>query len=222
MKQIPNLPPFHAKRGCAGCLVQCVLALAFGLVVVAVVCVIVAPWGFYLGGNFHLFAHWEGWGVVHEPEGDYVVRVQIFPRLRGNRGMSLSGPSVNGSGDVCSPHGEMYRGLRLTGGFLNRGIGVHTDGQPFSFSLAERLNFLGTNSQTRLNIGFRGAWHNPDLVMDERGSFRSAFNPDGTMYASDPSKRPSRGEPVPVTFREGSRGDFEAACATAAAAAKKR
>jgi hypothetical protein len=220
MKQIPSLPPFHAKRGCAGCLVQCVLALAFGLAIAAALCVILAPWGFYLGGNFHLFPTWQGWGVVHEPEGDYVVRVWISPRLRGNRGLYLSGPSVNGSGEVCTPHGEIHRGLRLSGGFANRGIGLNTDGQPMSFSLADRLNFLGTNSRTRLNVNFRGAWHNPDLVMDDRGSLRTMFNADGTMFTGDPSKRPTHSEPVAVTFHEGGRSEFDAACAVSVAGRK--
>ena len=130
------------------------------------------------------------------------------------------GPSVQGSGAVCTPHGETYSGLRLTGGFANRGIGVNTDGQPFSVGLSERLNFLGTNSRTRLSVAFHGEWHNPDLIMDERGSFRSDFNPDGTMYTGDPSKRPNHGPPIAVTIHEGRRSDFNAACV--ALAAKKR
>jgi hypothetical protein len=219
MKQIPTSPPLRPKRGCAGCLVQCSLALLFGLLVVLAVYVIVAPWGFYLGGTFHPFAYWQGWGTIHEPEGDYIVLMRIFPRARGSRAY-LSGPSVQGSGAVCSPHGEVYGYLRLTGGFVNRLIGVHTDGEPITVSLKERLNFLGTNSRTRLSIEFRGNWHNPDLVMDERGSIRSAFNPDGTMYTGDPSKRPNHGPLIAVTIHEGSRSDFDAACAAVAASRK--
>jgi hypothetical protein len=214
----PNPPPIGprpTKRGCAGCLAQSFLALCFGLLVAALVVAIVAPWGFYLGGKFHLLATWQGWGTVHEPEGDYVVFVRIFPRTRGNRGLYLSGPSVQGSGAICSPHGEMYSGLRLTGGFANKGIGLNTDGQPISLGIAERLNFLGTNSRTRLNVGFRGAWNNPNLVMDDRGSLRTMFNADGTMFTGESGKRPSHSEPVAVTFHEGSRDDFEAACAAA-------
>jgi hypothetical protein len=216
----PTPPAPRPRRGCLGCLAQPFLAICFGLVVVLALYVIIAPWGFYLGGKFHPLAYWQGWGTIYEPEGDYVVFMRIFPRARGNRGLYLSGPSVQGSGAVCSPHGEVYGNLRLTGGFVNRGIGVNTDGQPFTVGLSERLNFLGTNSRTRLSVGFRGEWHNPDLVLDERGSFRSAFNPDGAMYTGDPNKRPNHGAPIAVTIHEGSRGDFDAACA--AAAARKR
>jgi hypothetical protein len=217
----PTPPSARPKRGCFGCVARPFLAICFGLVVVLVLYVIIAPWGFYLGGKFHPLAYWQGWGTIHEPEGDYIVFVRIFPRARGNGMLYRGGPSVQGSGAMCSPHGETYSGLRLTGGFVNRGIGVNTDDEPFSISLEERLNFLGTNSRTRLSVEFRGEWHNPDLAMDERGSFRSAFNPDGTMYAGDPTKRPNHGPPIAVTIHEGSRSDFDAACAALAASRKK-
>ncbi len=213
MKQLPASPFLRPKHGCAGCLIQPLLAVLLGLVVVVAVYVIVAPWGFHLGGGFHPLAYWQGWGTVHSPDGDYVVFMRMFPRTRG-RGTYLSGPSVQGSGAVCSPQGETYP-LRLTGGFLNRRIGVNTDGEAMNLYLAERLNFLGTNGSTRLSVSFHGAWHNPDLVLDERGSFSSAFNPDGTLYSGDPRKRRQHGTPLPLTLREGSRGDFDAACAAA-------
>src|SRR5262249_47883690 len=151
---------------------------------------------------------------IHAPEGDYIIYVIMYPFMpgRGGTGFYLSGPSIQGSGAVCSPHGEIYDSLRLSGSFVNRRIGVKTDGEPVGFSLSQRLNFLGTNSNTRLNLGFRGAWHNPNLVLDERGSLRRMFNPDGTMYTGDPHKRPEHGAPLALTLHEGGRAAFKAAC----------
>jgi hypothetical protein len=64
---------------------------------------LLAPWGFYLGGHFHPLAYWQGWGAMHAPEGDYVVFVRISPWTKGRSIYpSLSGPSIRGSGAVCS------------------------------------------------------------------------------------------------------------------------
>jgi hypothetical protein len=216
MSILPQTP----KAGRGGCLSGCLRSLfvvfVLGALVVLAVYVIVAPWAFYLGGHFHPLAYWQGWGTMQAPEGDYVVFVRISPPARqGRTAFRLGGPSVGGSGAVCSPHGEMYDSLRLTGGFLRKAIGVNTDGEQVDLGLSQRLNFLGTNSDTRLSLGFRGAWHNPDLVLDDRGSLRRMFNVDGTFYVGDPHKRPQPGKPLPLKLQEGSRAAFEDACAAA-------
>jgi hypothetical protein len=81
--------------------------------------------------------------------------------------------------------------------------------------LSEPLNFLGTNRDSRLSFSFYGAWHNPDLALDDRGSMARAFNPDGTVYVGDPHKRPAAGAPLQLTLHRGSRSDFDSACAAA-------
>lgn len=211
---VPQVPRAH-HRSAAGCLAGCfgrVLgSLVFGLLLVVAVYAVVAPWGFFLGGQFHPLAYWQGWGTMHGPGGDYAVFMRMFPRVGGRSTLSLSGPSVRGSGIICSPHGERYS-LTLRGTFLRRGIGTNTDGEALSLSLTQPLNFLNTNSSTRLEVSFRGAWKNPDLMLNDAGSMVRTFNPDGTWAPGDRYKRPL-GEPIPLTLHAGSGSDFDAACA---------
>ncbi len=220
MSILPRTPK-QDRRGCfTGCLTNVLGLLLLACVVVLATFALIAPWAFYLGGEFHPLAYWQGWGTIHAPEGDYVVYFWIGPWTRGRRTFpSLSGPDVTGSGAICSPHGEVYKWLQVRGGFSNHKIGVHTDGERMSLNLKQRLNLLGTDSDTRLNLALQGAWHNPDLVLDEEGTLRRMFNTDGTLFAGDPHKRPAKGEPLQLILHEGSRSQFDAACA---AARKKR
>ena len=215
MSILPQTPRRRGGGCFSGCL-QIIGVLVLGCVLILALWAVFEPWGFYLGGRFHPFGYWQGWGTIHAPEGDYVVLMRMSPWTRGRSTFpSLSGPGVSGAGAVCSPHGEVYGYLRLRGGFVNHKIGTNTDGQPMNLSLTERLNMLGTNGDTRLNLGFRGTWHNPDFVLDERGSIRRMFNADGSRYTGDPHKRPGPGTPLQFTLHEGSRSDFDAACAAA-------
>jgi len=216
MSILPRTPK-PGRRGCfSGCLLNVLGTLLLGCLVVLAMFALLTPWAFYLGGQFHPLAYWQGWGTIHAPEGDYVVFMWIGPWTRGRKTFpSLSGPSVSGSGVVCSPHGEVYSGLKLRGSFTNRKIGLNTNGEPIGFTLTQRLNFLGTNGDTRLNLSFRGAWHNPDLLLDEGGSLRRMFNADGTFFVGDSRNRPNKGTPLTLTLHEGSRSSFDAACAAA-------
>jgi uncharacterized membrane protein YqaE (UPF0057 family) len=215
------IPPSPAakRKGCAGgCLLNIAKGLGFALVVVYAVYVITSPWVFYMGGRFHPFAYWQGWGTIHAPEGDYVVLMLLTaPRRYRGSGMYLSGPSIGGSGAVCSPHGELYDSLRVSGTFVRKGIGTNTDGEPVSLGLAQRLNFLGSNGSTRLDLSFRGAWKNPDLVLEDTGSIERVFLPNGERYQSGGAqKRRASPESLKLTLHEGSRSEFKAACAMAA------
>jgi hypothetical protein len=214
----PIVPPFpYAKRrspaGClAGCVIKVLGALVFGCLVVLAVYVIIAPWGFYLGGQFHPFASWQGWGTMHGPGGDYAVFVRISPATRGGSRMYLGGPSVTGSGIVCTPHGDRYN-LRLGGSFTNK-LGFRTtdtNGQSIGLTLSQRLNFFNTNSYTRLSFSLHGTWQNPNLVVDDRGTVSRTFNPDGTWAQGDRYNRPL-GQPIPLTLHPGSGSEFDAAC----------
>jgi hypothetical protein len=206
----------NAQRPRPGCLAgifrSLLIFFVLGGVLVLGIAAVFTPWAFYLGGHFHILPQWQGWGRTHSPAGDYIVFVQMQPARRGSWGMPNS---ISGSGAVCTPRGESFSNLRVSGGFLNRRIGVNTDEEPFTLSLGERLNFLGTNQGSRLGFSFYGAWHNPDLVLDDRGSMARAFNPDGTIYVGDPHKRPAAGTPLQLTLHPGSRSDFDSACAAA-------
>jgi hypothetical protein len=211
----PPLPHPH-RRSPAGCLASCLGRLVdiflFGSLVVLALYVVIAPWAFFLGGQFHPLAYWQGWGTMHGPSGDYAVFVRLFPNPRSRSGLYLSGPGVRGSGIVCTPRGERYH-LRLSGGFTNK-LGFRTtdtNGQPFGFTLTQPLNFLSTNYNTRLSFSLHGSWQNPNLVVDDRGTVSRAFNPDGTWIPGNQNKRPP-GVPVALTLHPGSGSDFDAAC----------
>ena len=215
----PIVPPVRQahRRSPVGCLASClghlIVIFILGSLVVLAVYVVIAPWGFYLGGQFHALAYWQGWGTMHGPSGDYAVFVRLFPNPRSRSGLNLSGPSVSGSGIVCTPLGQKYN-LRLSGGFTNK-LGFRTtdtNGQPFGFGLSQPLNLLSTNYNTRLSFSLHGSWQNPNLVVDDGGTLSRAFNLDGTWTPGDQNKRPL-GAPIPLTLHPGSGSDFEAACA---------
>jgi hypothetical protein len=217
----PMGPPLPRARrpSSAGCLTGCFLkligALVLGCLVVLALYVIVAPWAFFLGSQFHPLGFWQGWGTMHGPAGDYAVFVRIYPQTRANRtAYNLSGPSVTGSAIVCTPRGEKYR-LRVSGGFAHR-LGFRqtdTNGQEFDLTLNQPLNFLNTNSYTRLSVSFHGTWQDRDLVLSDRGTLSRAFNTDGTWTEGDRSKRPL-GPPVSLTLHAGNSSDFASACAS--------
>jgi hypothetical protein len=201
-----------------GCLPRGLLVVAFLFAAFVAAPALFAPWGFFLGGRFHMLPWWQGWGRMHSPAGDYVVFVEMSPRPSGSRILYL--PSVGGTGAVCTPRGQTFR-LRLRGGFHRRlGSSRDTNGEEMSLSLSQNLNMLQTNRDTLLRFSLQGIWRNPDLVMDDRGTIARAFNPDGTLYAGDPGKRPPAGAPLQITLQEGSRSDFDSACAAAKSSAK--
>ena len=71
--------PVRRKSG-AGCLVQALAALALGVVVVFALDALLMPWAFYMGGHFHIYPGWTGWGQMHSKiAGNYAVYVNISP-----------------------------------------------------------------------------------------------------------------------------------------------
>jgi hypothetical protein len=63
-------------------------------------------------------------------------------------------------------------------------------------------SFVG-NYDARPQLTFRGQWQNPDLVMDDGGTFAVAFQPDGSLsnahYNYYQSKAPNKQQ---VVFHE--------------------
>jgi hypothetical protein len=65
--------PARKKRR-FGCLGAIIFSLAFGAVVYLVVIAVIAPWGYFLGGHFHLLPGWQGLGRLHSATaGDYAA-----------------------------------------------------------------------------------------------------------------------------------------------------
>jgi len=199
----PGMPvPRKARHGC---IVQVLGALVFGVVVVLAVTAIVAPWAFYMGGNFHVIPQWTGWGRMHSNlAGDYVLYVQISPGRPSRFGGNV--PHISGQGHLCTPTGERYR-LRLGGGF-GKPSGVDLQGQSASLYMN---NYTAFSSSTAPSLEFRGHWNNPDLVLDDHGSLTRAFDPGGKLVTNH-HMRPYVQEVVPLTLHQGNFSDFEAAC----------
>jgi len=187
-----------------GCVVQVLGALVFGAVVLGGVMAIVAPWGFYMGGHFHIIPQWTGWGQMHSKvAGDYAVLVTFSPKT--GRGLGLT--HVSGNAVICTPRGEQYK-LRLAVDFQNP-HGTDLQGKTAHLYASNYSTFSGS---TAPSLDFRGKWSNPDLELNDGGSLNRAFDPGGALVTNR-HMRPYMQEVVPLTLHEGRRADFDAACA---------
>lgn len=203
----PAIPAPRKAR--PGCLIQVARALALGLILVVAIMAVFTPWGFFMGGHFHINATWKGWGRMHSTAsgGDYLLFVRFFPG-RGSRGV----PHVRGTGVLCTPRGERYN--LTVGGDFEKHVGTDLQGKKaylyMSNSSMIARNFGG---DTRPSLDLHGKWSNPDLVMDDKGSISRNFEPDGSLYKGHSTSHPYNRETVQVTLHEGSKSDFDAACA---------
>lgn len=198
----PGMPP--PRRARHGCVVQVLGALLLGGVVLAGVMAIVAPWGFFIGGHFHIIPQWSGWGQMHSKiAGDYAVLVTFSPKT--GRGLGLT--HVSGNAWLCTPRGEKFN-LRLAGDFQNP-HGTDLQGKTAHLYASNYSTFSGS---TAPSLDFRGRWNNPDLVLDDGGSLNRAFDPGGAL-ANNQHMRPYKQEVTPLTLHEGGSADFKAACA---------
>ncbi|MGZ4845774.1 MAG: hypothetical protein ACXV75_13785 [Candidatus Angelobacter sp.] len=179
-------------------------ALALGVVVLLAVTALVAPWGFFMGGRFHIIPQWTGWGQMHSKlAGDYALFVNFSPKT--GRGLGLT--HVSGNAYLCTPRGEKFN-LRL-GGDFEKHSGIDLQGKSAYLYMN---NYTVLSSSTAPSLEFRGRWNNPDLVLDDGGSLTRAFDPGGKLVTNR-HMRPYVQEVVPLTLHEGSRADFNAACA---------
>jgi hypothetical protein len=200
-----NSAPQAGKRR-LGCLPQLILTLLLGAAAVLGIDAIFAPWSFFMGGQFHPIPYWQGWGRIHAPAGDYLLFVRMEPRP-GRRGVA----HVAGSGTLCTPRGETFN-LTL-GGDFEKNMGMSTDGKRAYLYLHQRPGaFFRSAGDTRPQLEFHGAWHNPDLVLDDKGTLNREFMADGRLYEGNLHKQPGAHGPMPVTIKEGSRSEFDAAC----------
>lgn len=198
-----EIPPKPPKRR-LGCFTQIFLALLLGVVLVLAIDAVFAPWSFYMGGRFHWIPMWQGWGRMHSTTagGDYLLFVRMNPGTN-RRGIA----HVTGIAVLCTPKGEVFN-LKL-GGDFEKYMGASTDGKRAYLYTHRSSGFFGT-SDTRPELEFHGGWHNPDLVLDDKGTISRTFSPDATLYESQ--KRPATRETIPLTLHEGSRSEFDSAC----------
>jgi hypothetical protein len=170
---------------------------------------LLAPWGFHMGGGFHWIPMWQGWGRMHSNSagGDYAIYLYFYPSSGRLRGLAY----VSGQGILCTPPGERVN-LRMGGDFLHNS-GTDLNGAGAHFYLYDRTAtrvIMGGPSQFYLEL--KGKWANPDLVMDDHSSLQRNFGPDGKPWPKGRQSRPYMGEVVPVTLKQGTVGEFEAAC----------
>jgi hypothetical protein len=134
---------------------------------------------------------------------DYALLVTFSPKT--GRGLGLT--HVSGNAVICTPRGEQYK-LRLSGDFQNP-HGTDLQGKTAHLYASNYSTFSG---RTAPSLDFRGKWNNPDLVLADGGSLNRAFDPGGKLVTNQ-HMRPFVQEVVPLTLHEGSRSDFNAACA---------
>ena len=166
------------------------------------------PWAFYMGGGFHWFPQWQGWGRLHSNSagGDYAIYLYFYPKIG-----RYTGPAyVAGRALLCTPRGERFN-LNL-GGDFQRDIRRDTNGKTASFYMFNRTaRHILSGGNARPELELRGHWNNPDLVLDDHGSVARNFDRNATLYP-DGKNRPYMGEISPVVLHQGGKSDFEAAC----------
>lgn len=191
-------------------LIRNLVILAVGIALLLVISVAFTPWGFFMGGRFHLLPRWQGWGKMHSNAagGDYVLYLSISPQT--GRGMGLS--NVGGNSLLCTPRGETFY-MSVTGDF-DKNIGMDTDGKTASFYMSSRNKANNKFSyKAKPGLELHGKWVNPDLVLDDHGSIAKNFGPDAKLYTGNLPGSAAMAEVTPVTLHEGSKSDFETACA---------
>jgi hypothetical protein len=99
-------------------------------------------------------------------------------------------------------------------GYMERHMGASTDGKRMDMQLYRRPWYWGWVGRwdERPRLEFHGAWHNPDLVLDDRGSLDRAFNADSTLRSGPTPARTGK-QGSQIILHEGSKSEFEAACA---------
>ena len=198
------MPPPGRRKSGPGCVVQVLGVLALGVVVTLGTKAVFTPWGFYMGGHFHIIPSWTGWGQMHSKlAGDYALFVNFSPET----GKRLGPTHISGNAVICTPRGEQYK-LRLSGDF-GKPSGTDLQGKSAHLYMNNYSMFSGS---TAPSLDFHGRWNNPDLALDDHGSLNRAFDPGGALVTNQ-HMRPYMQEVVPLTLHEGSRADFDAACA---------
>jgi hypothetical protein len=207
MKDSENLAttPIHAPRQGGNLLLKlatlAVLAFGFPFAMDAVF----APWAFFMGGHFHLNPKWAGWGRMHSnTSGDYAIYITISPSL--GRGHSFT--DITGRGALCTQRGGFYP-LSMAGSF-EKGSGADLQGR--TATIYPHNYVRGHTGHNDPSLEFRGTWNNPDLVLDDQGSINQAFDADGGLAKKNQGHSVTK-ERVSLTLHEGTRSDFDAACA---------
>lgn len=194
----------RSRGGCFGSLIQLAGVLVLCGVVLVVFTALFQPWGFYLGGTFHLIPYWQGWGTMRSQTGEEYV---VFVGMRPGSPTRLGSAYLSGDGYVCTRKHERIR-LRMNA-LMGRHLGRNTDGEAISVDMYGRAALLSQNPTRRPRIDLRGRWRGNSLVMTDGGSLSQAFLPDGSVNRGH---LPAARDTVPITITAGTMSQFEAAC----------
>src|SRR5574337_1587198 len=93
MNRAPIQIPSQRSRPRLGCIGSLLGFSLLGTATYLLILAVFAPWGYFLGGSFHLIPMWQGWGKLHAKSGDFVLLVYMYPS---SPGRVLGYPSVTG------------------------------------------------------------------------------------------------------------------------------
>jgi len=184
------------RGGCLGRLLGLAAIGVVGIAAAGVFAYVVAPWNFNFGGHFHPLGGWRGRGRFHAPAagGAYDMWVSFEVSVPRRLRSPLKGTAV-----LCTPRGE--RLVLTLSGDMPRDHGPDLRNVPLHLYL-HRLAPLATTTEGRHpHIDLYGAFGDGVLNVEDRGSFATAFAPDGTVRQSF-ANVPHGSENVHITFDE--------------------
>lgn len=180
------------------------------LIGVGVLYIALNPWAFFLGGNFHPFGYWQGWGRMHSvTAGDYFLYVYIYPNMH-TKGTIVPSDAVKGSANLCTPKGDRYY-LHLGGG-MPWGHYVNSLGKSIHIYMYQYRTF---SPDDRPKFDLFGKWGSGELIADDHQTLSKAFLSNGTLRPNGSRVLPSDAEEIQVTLHEGSFSEWKAACSAA-------
>lgn len=185
-----------AKVGCFGTIVV--------TIVVGILCIFVfSPWALHMGGRLTPAMRWHGYGKMHSSSAaDFGLYLDIYYSDPGRQRSAVQPSNLNGSAMLCSPKlpGHKYR---LSGTVYSAWLS--TDGK------RTVIHLYSPKNGEKLDFSLEGAWNGQQLVMNDRGSLASGFNPDGSPHGVGVGVYRPR-EKADVTLEYGSQDDFETIC----------
>jgi hypothetical protein len=192
-------PPF--VRTLRGCLTSVLSFFVLGTFFVLAINAVFTPWGYYLGGHFHLLPSWRGVGRIHTASsGDYL----LFVRMQPGRYSRVTGTaSVAGFAWLCTPRGERIP-LRFSG-IMPKLPPLHSTGESIHAYFYYRPFWLNFATNRRPQFDLYGSWGDRQLNLDDYGSFSRAFRPDFTPYEGRDYAPTGATSPISVTLNEDGR-----------------
>lgn len=187
----------RARLGCLG-------SLFLGIAMVLLVYLGLYPWAFNIGGRFTPWTQWTGYGKLQSSTGatyGLYVRFWLTPYRGGSTG---GGNNLRGDALLCTPKGINYN-YDLRGNVKNAWStteGKHTD----------LYFYVPKGGKALRGFDLSGVWRNGALVLDDKGTMRFSFQPDGTLAPKGWVTRSPSSDHAFMTLAYGTKDDFEAFC----------